>query len=51
MAGQLDAPGLTLKDAELEALNLLGQTAKVSEVLWARQAGQALRRQKKRMKF
>ena len=31
--GQLDAPGLTLPDAGAEALNLLGQTAKVSEVL------------------
>ena len=31
--GQLDAPGLTLKDAGAEALNLLGQTATVSEVL------------------
>ena len=31
--GQLDAPGLTLPDAGQEALNLLGQTAKVSEVL------------------
>lgn len=31
--GQLDAPGLTLKDAEEEALNLLGQTTIVSEVL------------------
>ena len=31
--GQLDAPGLTLKDAGEEALNLLGQTAPVSEVL------------------
>ena len=31
--GQLDAPGLTLPDAGEEALNLLGQTAKVSEVL------------------
>ena len=31
--GQLDAPGLTLKDAGQEALNLLGQTAVVSEVL------------------
>ena len=31
--GQLDAPGLTLKDAGEEALNLLGQTATVSEVL------------------
>ena len=31
--GQLDAPGLTLKDAGVEALNLLGQTAAVTEVL------------------
>ena len=31
--GQLDAPGLTLPDAGQEALNLLGQTAAVSEVL------------------
>ena len=31
--GQLDAPGLTLSDAGQEALNLLGQTAAVSEVL------------------
>ena len=31
--GQLDAPGLTLPDAGQEALNLLGQTAPVSEVL------------------
>ena len=31
--GQLDAPGLTLKDAGEEALNLLKQTAPVSEVL------------------
>ena len=31
--GQLDAPGLTLKDAEEEALNLLGQTTAVAEVL------------------
>ena len=31
--GQLDAPGLTLKDAGEEALNLLGQTTIVSEVL------------------
>lgn len=31
--GQLDAPGLTLKDAGEEALNLLGQTATVSEIL------------------
>ena len=31
--GQLDAPGLTLKDAGEEALALLGQTATVSEVL------------------
>lgn len=31
--GQLDAPGLTLKDAEEEVLNLLGQTTTVSEVL------------------
>mgnify|MGYP006909978664 CR=1 FL=1 len=31
--GQLDAPGLTLKDAGEEALNLLGQTTTVSEVL------------------
>lgn len=31
--GQLDAPGLTLPDAGQEALNLLGQTAKVSEVM------------------
>ena len=31
--GQLDAPGLTLPDAGREALNLLGQTAPVSEVL------------------
>ncbi|PDX77079.1 LPD25 domain-containing protein, partial [Faecalibacterium prausnitzii] len=31
--GQLDAPGLTLPDAGQEALNLLGQTATVSEVL------------------
>ena len=31
--GQLDAPGLTLPDARQEALNLLGQTAAVSEVL------------------
>ena len=31
--GQLDAPGLTLSDAGQEALNLLGQTAPVSEVL------------------
>lgn len=31
--GQLDAPGLTLPDAGQEALNLLGQTVKVSEVL------------------
>ena len=31
--GQLDAPGLTLLDAGQEALNLLGQTAPVSEVL------------------
>ena len=31
--GQLDAPGLTLKDAGEEALALLGQTAAVSEVL------------------
>ena len=31
--GQLDAPGLPLKDAGQEALNLLGQTAAVSEVL------------------
>jgi hypothetical protein len=31
--GQLDAPGLTLPDAGQEALNLLGQTAAVAEVL------------------
>ena len=31
--GQLDAPGLTLPDAGEEALALLGQTVKVSEVL------------------
>ena len=31
--GQLDAPGLTLPDAGEEALALLGQTAKVSEVM------------------
>ena len=31
--GQLDAPGLTLKDAGEEALNLLGQTTTVSEIL------------------
>ena len=31
--GQLDAPGLILPDAGQEALNLLGQTAAVSEVL------------------
>ena len=31
--GQLDAPGLTLPDAGREALNLLGQTAAVAEVL------------------
>ena len=31
--GQLEAPGLTLPDAGQEALNLLGQTAPVSEVL------------------
>ena len=31
--GQLDAPGLNLKDAGEEALALLGQTATVSEVL------------------
>ena len=31
--GQLDAPGLTLPDAGQEALNLLGQTAAVTEVL------------------
>ena len=31
--GQLDAPSLTLSDAGQEALNLLGQTAAVSEVL------------------
>lgn len=31
--GQLDAPGLTLKDAGEEALALLGQTAAVAEVL------------------
>ena len=31
--GQLDAPGLTLPDAGQEALNLLGQTATVSEIL------------------
>ena len=31
--GQLDAPGLTLPDAGQEALNLLGQTAAVSEVM------------------
>ena len=31
--GQLDAPGLTMPDAGQEALNLLGQTAPVSEVL------------------
>ena len=31
--GQLDAPGLTLPDAGQEALNLLEQTAAVSEVL------------------
>ena len=29
----MDAPGLTLPDAGQEALNLLGQTAAVSEVL------------------
>jgi len=32
-SGQLDAPGLTLPDAGQEALNLLGQTAAVAEVL------------------
>ena len=31
--GQLDAPGLTLPDVEQEALNLLGQTTTVAEVL------------------
>ena len=31
--GQLDAPGLTLPDVGQEALNLLGQTTTVSEVL------------------
>ena len=31
--GQLDSPGLTLPDAGQEALNLLGQTAPVSEVI------------------
>ena len=38
--GQLDAPGLTLPDAGQEALNLLGQTVKVSEVLLGDRGGE-----------
>ena len=49
--GQLDAPGLTLPDAGQEALNLLGQTAAVSEVLLGDKLAAFKRRRKRPMNF